>query len=232
MLSPGQNLRSLYVDPILRMLQEHTKLATETGAKIDKQESVSFLADPTQTLVLMVDFVADSERIWSLLLPQLEPLREAGLLTNFNGSSVVQGPITIVASGNVPFHRILERSTFRDIFFDAPLLEISNLPPQLRPQEPIYSFQNSYYASANFREAIGLVDSNDFSNGQLSAMRLQVQRAHEHGLKLRYWGTPIRPIQRRNYVRRILVREGVDIITVDQAERTSKSLSGKRRQLA
>ncbi|KAJ5375892.1 hypothetical protein N7509_012778 [Penicillium cosmopolitanum] len=232
MLSLGQNLRYLYVDPILRMLQDHhTKSANlHIGTKVDNQGFTNLFANANgpQTLVLMVDFVADSESIWSLLLPQLAPLREAGLLTYFNGSSIVQAPITIVASGNVPFHQVLERSTFRDIFFDAPLLEISSLPPQLSPQELVYSFQNSYYASANFDEAIGPVDLSGFSNEQLSAVRLQVQRAHEHGLKLRYWGTPIRPIKLRNYVRRILFREGVDIITINQAERTSGRVSGEK----
>ncbi|KAJ5197711.1 uncharacterized protein N7498_006828 [Penicillium cinerascens] len=220
MLSRELNLRNLYIDPLLRMLREvNTSLETpHSDANRNEDEILGlFTNDPTQTLVLLIDFDADPDRVWSQLLPYLEPLREAGFLSYFNGSAVVHGPLTIVTTGNVPLYRVLERSTFRDVFYDAPLMEILPVSSQNPPQNSEYNSRNSYYASAHFRTAVGSVDFNGFSESQLSNVRQQVQLAHAHGLKVRYWGTPTWPHELRNYVRRILIREGVDIITVDEA---------------
>ncbi|KAJ5803517.1 uncharacterized protein N7503_005967 [Penicillium pulvis] len=218
MLSRAMNLRDLYINPLLRTIQDYNKKLENlpSGAlPQDAQLSGVFSNDPTQSLVLLLDFNADPERVWSHLTPHIEPLREAGFLTHYSGSTVVQGSITIVATGNVPLSRISEESIFRYIFFDAPLLKL--LPPfdQEFPSYSDYNAQTSYYASADFCTAIGTVDPNGFSDKQLAAIRQQVQVAHGLGLKVRYTGTPVWPRKLRNYVWRILVREGVDIITVN-----------------
>ena len=230
-LSRASNLRDLYIDPLLRMFQKYNRMLETLPHEAHPHEnelSGVFLDDPTQSLVLLMNFDADPERVWSQLIPQLEPLREAGFLTYFNGSAVVQGPITIVATGNVPFHRILERSTFRDVFYDAPLLELLSFYENEFPQNSDYSAQNSYCASADFRTVIGNVDFNGFSDKQLADVRQHVQVAHGLGLKVRYVGTPDWPRKLRNYVWRILVREGVGIITVDTSSYRHQGNSGSR----
>lgn len=211
MLSRATNLQGLYIDPLLRMIRD-------CGNSPSGSYPVpgAFSDDSTQTLVLLMGFDADLERIWSQLIPHLEPLREAGFLTHLNGSAVVQGQVIIVATGNVPFHRILKMNTFRDIFFDAPLFQFLSVSDQGSPQNSDYSAQNSYYASADFRKTIGNVYFNGFSDKQLAAVRQQVQIAHGLGLKVRYVRMPNWPRKLRNYVGRILVREGVDIVTVDE----------------
>lgn len=220
MLSRTMNLRGLYLDPLLQMIREHNMspeaLRSEANGNEDELLG-AFLDSPTVTLVLLMDFDTDPERVWSQLLPHLEPLREAGFLTHFNGSAVLQGLLTIVATGNVPFHRILERSIFRDVFYDAPLLQLVALSDENLSQNSDYTARNSYYASASFRSAVGNVDFNGYSEKQLSDVRQQVQIAHRLGLRVRYWGTPNRPRNLRNYKWRILAREGVDIITVDES---------------
>lgn len=201
-LSRELNIRSLYIDPLLKILREHN----ENEDKLLGMSAIGY----TQALVLLMNFDADPERAWSSLFPHLDPLREAGFLAYFNGSSLVQGPLTIVATGNVPFHRILERSTSRDVFYDAPLLQLSPLSSEGLPQNSEFNTQNTYYASADFRKAIGNVDFNGFSDNQLSKLRQQIQTAHEVGFKVRYWGTPNCSRELRNYVWRILAREGAD----------------------
>lgn len=218
MLSRELNLRNLYINPLLSMLREvNTRLETpHSDANRNEHEILGvFTNDPTQTLVLLIDFDADPDRVWCQLLPYLEPLREAGFLSYFNGSAVVHGPLTIVTTGNVPFYHVLERNTFRDVFYDAPLMELLPISSKNPPQNSDYSTKNSYYASADFRTAVGSVDFNGFSESQLSNVRHQVQLAHAHGLKVRYWGTPTWPHELRNYVWRILLREGVDIINAE-----------------
>jgi hypothetical protein len=219
MLSRAMNLRGRYIDPLLSMIREN-RWEPETvpsGARSHERQQLPgvFQEDPTQSLVLLMNFGADPEWTWSQLIPQLESLREAGFLTHFNGSAIVQGPITIVATGNVSFYRILETSTFRDIFFDAPLLQLVAFDDQDFLQGSDYSFRNSYYASADFLAAIGNVNANGFSNKQLADVRQQVRLAHGLGLKVRYVITSHWPYHLRNYVWRMLVREGVDIVTVD-----------------
>jgi len=217
-LARGQNLLSLYLDPLLRMLQEHNTGSIDLSSEGHiVQENVPgvFANDPSQSLILVIDFKFDGENIWPHLVQNLEPLREAGYLTHFNGSSVVQRPITVVVSGDAPFHRILEQNTSRDIFFDAPLGEFSYKSLDLPAVEPPYNSNNSYYASVNFKKEIGSIRGNRFSQEQLAKIRHQVKAAHEHGLKVRYWGTPSWPRGLRNHVWHILVREGVDVINVD-----------------
>lgn len=128
----------------------------------------------------------------------------------------MQGPVTIFATGNMPPYRILEISTFRDVFLNAPLLQLLPSYNQGFSPNSNYSFQNSYYASADFRKAIGNMDFNGFSDKQLADIRQQVQVAHGLGLRVRYVGTPDWPRKLRNYMWRILIREGIDIITVDE----------------
>lgn len=230
MLSRAINLRGLYIDPLLSFIRERNAevgiLSSAPNANGDETVGV-FEKDPTKSLVLLIDFDADPERVWSQLLPHLDPLREAGFLTQFNGSAVVQGPLTIVATGKVPFHRVLERSTMRDVFYDAPLLELSHFSSQSPPQISDYSSHNSYYASANFRTAIGHIDDRGFSEDQLSDLRWQVKHAHALGLKVRYSGTPQWPRELRNYVWRILLREGVDAITVEDPHRANAGRYGE-----
>lgn len=78
-----------------------------------------FAIDPKQTLVLLIDFKAEGEQTWTWLMQQLEPLRVRGL---FNGSGSGIRPVTVVATGDAPFHRIVANVTYRDIFYDAPTL--------------------------------------------------------------------------------------------------------------
>lgn len=209
----GQTLHSLYLNPLLEMLKQHNRHLNESVPISASQAEVVgiFAIDPTQTLVLLIDF-KDGEHLWDYLLEQLRPLRENGYLSFFNGSEIVSRPITIVVTGHAPFHRVL-RNTHRDIFYDAPL-DTLDVDVSSGTAEP-YSTQNSYYASVDFRKAIGSLPLGRLSQDQLAKLRNQVRAAQERGLKVRYWGTPNWPVSLRNYVWRVLVREGVDMLNVD-----------------
>jgi hypothetical protein len=174
-----------------------------------------FAHDPSQTLVLLIDFKNDGNDTWPYLVQQLAPLREAGYLTYFDGTETVQRPVTVVVSGDAPFHLIAANSTYRDIFLDAPLDKLAQSTLQSSPGETDYNYTNSYYASVDFRKTIGHLSRNRFSQDQLARVREQVAAAHDRGLKVRYWGTPTWPRGLRNHVWHVLVREGVDYINVD-----------------
>ncbi|OAP54573.1 hypothetical protein AYL99_11021 [Fonsecaea erecta] len=59
---------------------------------------------------------------------------------------VVSRPVTVVVTGNAPFDQVIANSTYRDVFYDAPLEDVEN---------DMYSVQNSHYASVSWRRAIG-----------------------------------------------------------------------------
>ena len=79
----------------------------------------------------------------------------------------------------------------------------------------VYSTSNSYYASVSFADAIGRLEDGDFSDHQLDLLRGQIKGAHRRGLKARYWDLPFWPISLRNHVWDVLVKEGVDLLNVD-----------------
>ncbi|KAJ5594585.1 uncharacterized protein N7459_000793 [Penicillium hispanicum] len=219
----GHSLRSLYLNPLREILRHHNPASVNRSRSFqpgDKDVVGVFSSDPAQTLVLLIDFKSEGDSIWPRLVQQLQPLREGGFLSYFNGSTVISRPITVVASGNAPLHRILENTTYRDIFYDAPLGDLTHTVEtaageSLEVKDPIYNVQNSYYASVDFRTAIGSLPLGRLSQDQLVRLRSQVQDAHKQGLKVRYWGTPNWPAGLRKYVWRALVRDGVDIINVD-----------------
>ena len=226
----GHSLRTLYLNPLEKMLDQHNQpMPKETNTTIhyslearstavDTGDIVGVFAnDPTQTLVLLIDFKKeDAEKSWSLLVDQLDPLREKGYLTHFNGQRVINRPLTIVATGDAPFHHILQNTTYRDIFCDAPVDKLT-LGSELydQPDGFMFNSENSYYASGDLKKAIGSLTTGRVSPKQRSMLRDQVREAHERGLKVRYWGTPSWPVGFRNYVWRTLIHEGADVLNVD-----------------
>lgn len=78
-----------------------------------------------------------------------------------------------------------------------------------------YTTSNSYYASVSFGDTIGQLWDGEFSEHQMDVLRGQIKGAHARGLKARYWELPFWPISLRNHVWDVLVKEGVDLLNVD-----------------
>lgn len=214
-LSNDFDFHGHYLRPLLNILQENNTPAQRLRAGVTgDQINGVFADDPTRSLVLLIRLQTHFDKSWSLLVPQLQALREAGFLTHYNGSKIVQGPVTIVAGGDAPFHRILEGSTMRDIFYDVPLQEFLSSSTQSWDQDFGFSAQNSYFTSADLYNVIGEVGDEGFSQSQISKVRNHVRLAHAEGLKLRYWDSMGWPREHRNHVWRALLHEGVDSITI------------------
>lgn len=81
-----------------------------------------------------------------------------------------------------------------------------------------YTPLNSYYASTSFNEAIGTIWWGRLSNEQMDLIRRQIRGAHDRGLKARYWDIPSWPTSLRNYVWKVLMEEGVDVLNIDDLE--------------
>jgi hypothetical protein len=230
-LTRNRTFKSLYVDPLVRILDQQnpqTVFANETHNGV-------FEEDPAQTLVLLVDFKTDGATLFPHVEDHLTALREKNYLTYFDGVKIVPGPITVVGTGNAPFQLITANSTYRDIFFDAPLDKLTTdtslllsgpiisrrndgqgntgIDPTLGASQ--FRSDNSYYASVNFKQSIGFPWRGHLSKAQLTKLREQIKAAHDKGLKARYWNTPEWPVGLRNHIWRVLVDEGVDYLNVD-----------------
>jgi len=119
-LTPQRTLRSLYIDPLVKILDKQNPI-TEFHPQLNVPRNGVFDTNPKQSLVLLIDFKNDGDAIWPYVQAQLSPLREKHYLTYFNGTNIVEGPITVVVTGNAPFNRVVENPHYRDMFFDAPL---------------------------------------------------------------------------------------------------------------
>lgn len=235
-LTSNRTLRNLYINPLLDILAKQNP-TTKFHPHRDSPPNGVFDTDHAQTLILLIDFKTDGHSLWPYVHAQLDPLRQAGFLTTFDGTSVIEGPVTVVATGNAPFDLVMSNSTYRDIFFDAPLDRLGDEGASSDQENghdassnaPVgassYNFTNSYYASTSFGAAIGTVWSEP-SSTQLERIRGQIKGAHDRGLKARYWETPAWPRGRRNHVWNILVAEGVDLLNVDDLQTATQGTWG------
>ncbi|KAK4504657.1 hypothetical protein PRZ48_002618 [Zasmidium cellare] len=224
-LTKNRTFRNLYVNPILEML---AKMNPETEFTNASNTHGVFDTDPNQSLILLVDFKTSGAETYKYVHNQLSALREKDYLTYHDGTDLHQRPVTVVGTGNCPFD-LITASKHRDIFFDAPLSQmgISTSKSTRRNQHnsaqgssgtdstSTFDSTNSYYASVSFTSSIGFVWRGQLSSKQLTTIRSQIKGAHERGLKVRYWDTPSWPRDLRNHVWRVLMREGADMLNVD-----------------
>ncbi|KKY13455.1 hypothetical protein UCRPC4_g06975 [Phaeomoniella chlamydospora] len=239
-LTKNRTLKSLYLSPLMEILEKQNPIThfhpthTEINGVFDTK--------PEQTLILLVDFKTSGPEIFPFVQDQLEPLRQKGYLTHWNGSAIISRPITIVASGNAPYDLVSAHNTYRDIFFDAPLDHLTT-PNPLSPHKsstgknqgqghsvsntstplPPYSPTNSYYASVSFKKSIGFPHAyTRLTAREIDLIRSQINDAHTRGLKVRYWGIPSWPRGLRNHIWHVLIREGADMLNVDDLQTATK----------
>lgn len=267
-LTPNRTLASLYVDPLVSILDKQNP-TTRFHPNGNKSHHGVFDTDPEQPLTLLIDFKSAGAALFPHVVSALEPLRSRGYLSHRNGSQTVSRPIIVVGTGNTPFDLVNSTASnpHQDIFFDAPLEEMwaglpDEKPPAAQKQGPpvygadvdvsmpelvaaehgqpspaddmgqgksgapdspeAYTTDNSFYASVSFTRVIGHVLFGKLSDSQMVLIRGHIRGAHRRGLKVRYWELPFWPIGLRNYVWNVLVKEGVDILNVDDLKAAAK----------
>jgi len=140
-LSPDKTLQGLYLTPLFEMLSKANEGAN--GDKLGEGWNGVFARAPKQELMLMIDMKGDGEALWPALLDALAPFREKGWLStyrytpslNATGNTtdfhddgrgwLSEGPLRIVGTGNTPLWRVYTQQPVRDVFFDAPLVSLS-----------------------------------------------------------------------------------------------------------
>jgi len=122
-LTLNRTLRNLYINPLLEILDKQNPTHRFNPNASNPLNGI-FDTVPSQTLSLLIDFKTSGPATFPYVVSQLRPLRDRGYLTYFDGKTTVQGPVTIVATGNAPFDSIIQNTTYRDIFYDAPLKDM------------------------------------------------------------------------------------------------------------
>ncbi|KAL9045562.1 MAG: hypothetical protein Q9214_001413 [Letrouitia sp. 1 TL-2023] len=260
-LTPNRTLASLYIDPLLDILQKQNPTTSFHPNGNITRHGV-FDTVPEQSLTLLIDFKTSGALLFPHVVSALQPLRARNYLTRYDGKKIIDGPITVVGTGNTPFNLVTSESanTHADIFFDAPLEIMWEGPPGKKapqrphPEPPVYGADieasnpeeasssnglgqgksnsstdpsayttaNSFYASVSFAQAVGHVQRGQISDEQMDLIRGHIKGAQSRGLKARYWELPFWPISLRNYVWDVLVKEGVDLLNVDDLKDATK----------
>ena len=222
-LSSARSLLSLYIDPLISILDHQNpplQFQNSTTGNIPINVNGVFETNPAASLNLVIDVKSNGTATFPLIIQQLQSLRSRGYLTYFNGSSLILGPITVIATGNAPFDLLTSNTSHRDIFFDAPLDQFwgddddESIPLDSNNAER-YTYENSYYASVDFAKAIGKPWHGSLAPRQVDTIMVQARAAAARGLKARYWNTPAWPVGVRDHVWDVLEREGVGMLNVD-----------------
>ncbi|KAI1814819.1 hypothetical protein GGS20DRAFT_585081 [Poronia punctata] len=189
----GRTLRAQYVDP-LKAIIEHN------GGSVYKSK-------PDQTLTLLIDFKTSDEGTLDAVVAALQPLREAGYLSKVEDGQFKRGAVTVSASGEAPFDRISSGDGVpdRDVFYDAPAANLDDAD---------YSSENSYTASADFKDVVS--GDGNLDDEELGRLRDQVSKAHDKGLVVRYWNLPGDGVWEQ------LRDEGVDLLNGDDMKATAR----------
>ncbi|EPE28061.1 PLC-like phosphodiesterase [Glarea lozoyensis ATCC 20868] len=204
-LRSDRTLQSLYIGPLTKVLENLNDNST-TNNETNGWNGV-FQSSPNTTLTLLLDFKSNGADLWPYVNQHLDDLRSKNWLTHWNGSSgLTWAPLIIVATGNAPFDLLNSNKTYRDIFYDAPLNDITN---------PIYDNTNSYYASTSMYHTIGQQWLWKFSSSQLTKINAQIAAASRKGLISRYWDTPSWPVTFKEYIFGVLVENRIGLLNVD-----------------
>ncbi|KAL8769231.1 MAG: hypothetical protein Q9209_004732 [Squamulea sp. 1 TL-2023] len=153
-LNLKHTLESFYIDPLVNILTHQNRNNNTIPLSISNETMRGiFDTQPSQPIVLLVDIKTGGPETFDAVVSSIEPLRARGWLTFFDGKVVTPGLITVVGTGNTPFDSVVTNTTYRNIFFDAPLGELWSKGATTIATR--YAADNSLYASASFRNAVG-----------------------------------------------------------------------------
>lgn len=145
-LKQDRTLGSLYIEPLITIFENLNNDFAISGNGASSWNGI-FQSSPSTPLILLLDFKSDGIKLWPYVNQELESLRSKNWLTHWtNSTGITWAPIIVVATGDAPFNFLKSNTTYRDIFYDAPLDHISN---------PVYDNTNSYYASTSMAHTLG-----------------------------------------------------------------------------
>ncbi|KAL8996687.1 MAG: hypothetical protein Q9169_003859 [Polycauliona sp. 2 TL-2023] len=221
-LKPARTLNSMYIEPLLAMLDGMNTSPNNSSRASDEDTKVPagvFETYPDQAITLLIDLKTSSDFTFPAVLNALQPLLKRNYLTTWSEEKgLLPGPITVIGTGNTNFTSAIlspANSKTRIIFFDAPLNTLASLDPSDRTD---YNTNNSLYASVPYGADIGKTFLGFMYPSQVRKVRREIEAAKEKGLVSRYWDTPTWPKKVERGIWDTLVMEGVGILSVDDLQ--------------
>jgi hypothetical protein len=203
-LSTVRTFDSLYIQPILSVLNRENP---STEFVNSKTKHGVFDTSSGQTLYLFVDVKTAGDITFPEVIKALQPLRDGGWLTTYDGTGVTPGAVTVIGTGNTPLDQV-QGVEHRDYFYDAPLPLLdsifSNITADVSP-----------IASTNFEPVFGTINGTTFNETQIATLDYQIKTAKSRGIAARYWDTPAWPIATRNAIWATLVEHGTGLVNAD-----------------
>ena len=216
-LKKERTFDSLYIQPILSVLRAQNPNSTFV---LGPTKNGVYDTSGGQTLYLFVDLKTDGATTWPAVIKALQPLRDAGYLTTFNGTAggVTAGPVTVIGTGNTPLNQVQGVSP-RDYFYDAPLATLNSTFSNITSDV-------SRIASVSFSSQFGTVRNTTLNATQQALLESQIAVAHGKGIGVRYWDQPLWPVGTRNGIWRLLWDAGADLLNCDDLEGAANAWEG------
>lgn len=178
---PEKTLQSMYLDP----LRERVK----------KNDGRVYAGGPVVTL--LIDVKSDAEPTYAAIEKVLADYRE--MLTSFEKGKTHSRAITAIISGNRA-RQIMAAQTSRLAGYDGRLEDL----------EAAYARDFIPWISSDWSSVSRWRGVGEFPDADKRKLREIITKAHAHGRKVRFWGTPDKPV-----VWRELLDAGVDILIAD-----------------
>ena len=156
----------------------------------------------------------DGETSWPHLMDQLQPLRERGWLTKWEGGKIHYGPVIVVGTGGTPADEMAPK-TSRDYFFNCPAGSLNG------------TIQTSSGSSFHFNSTLCPMSSASYINVPDSNLGLlppprkapaqfhrEIVETHHHNSTTRFYGVvPFAPARIDDF--NMLIQQGSDWINSD-----------------
>jgi hypothetical protein len=185
-VAPTRTLQSLYLDPLRAWIRQHD----------------GRVFGDALTLTLLIDVKSDSVETYVALDRVLGDY--ADIMTTFIGDSIVKRPVVAVISGNRAISA-MRSARVRLAGIDGRLADLSAASaasPVLMPM-----------ISSSFTELTKWKGDGAPPSSLHEELERITNTAHARGQRVRFWGTPDRPV-----VWRALLDAGVDVIGADDLE--------------
>lgn len=180
-VQPGKTLQAMYLDPLRERVRKN-------GGRV-------YLGGPPVTL--LIDVKSEAEPTYAVLVAVLQDYRE--MLTSFQKTRTETRGITVVTSGNRA-RQIMAAETNRLAAYDGRLEDLD-----AADSKDFIPWISTDWSSVSRWRGLG-----EFPDDDRRKLREIVTKAHAHGRKVRFWGTPDKPA-----VWRELLAAGVDILIAD-----------------
>nr|XP_031857987.1 uncharacterized protein CI109_006610 [Kwoniella shandongensis]KAA5525059.1 hypothetical protein CI109_006610 [Kwoniella shandongensis] len=223
-LNYHRTVKQLYFDPLMAVLDRNSA-AVNSSLMRDRKWVGLYEDDPDANVGILIDMKNDGDCIWPYLIAELQPFLDKGYLTTYNVSTGIwtRGPLTIIGTGSTPIPRVYY-SALRYIFYDAPLLELSEpytIPTTSFGPSTTFNWDKtiSPMASSKFPLldylALGPGSDKGGSNPFWCNLKLFSAIARGKGIQSRWWGVARQPRWLRRKMWEVLWKSGAAVINSD-----------------